>query len=414
MKSYTRYKLDNGLEIILSPNKYLHSASIAVGFNYGLFNESNSTTGVSHLIEHMLFEGTDKFDKKTLSDFLDNHTVYWNGETDAETTYYTFKLLSLSKPQYVFDVISSMLFDSVFPEGNLIKEKNAVANEVQSNFGAEFSLEGAIPRAYLLRKPATTFFGGDPRKIEELHRDIIFGLYTKYYSPGNATISIAGNFNSKNVIKSIDDIFGNIKKANVKPDLNIYSGTTKYKSVRIRSFNPYPGQSSIVFGMKFPGAEELYEKSENSVASLNYIRSLLADRLMKTLRDSAGMVYMADSDIEITRHTGYLVAYAKMKNKDVEKSKRLIFKELEKIINGDVTDINAKKSKISLKASLADTFDSTLEHSTEMLNSLMKYGRDVNQAYNEAINLTLDDVRATAANYIKTEGQDNSVLVLSS
>lgn len=414
MKSYNKYRLDNGLEVILSPNTHLHSVSISVGFNYGLFNESNSTTGVSHLIEHMLFEGTGKFDKKTLKDFLDNQTVYWNGETAAEITSYRFKLLSLSKPQYVFDIISDMLFNSVFPEDSLTKEKNAVVNEVQSNFGGDFSLEGAIPRAYLLRKPTTTFFGGDPKKIEALSKDTILSLYSNYYSPGNAVMTIAGNFNSKKTIESINESFGGIRKETITPDLNIYTGRVKYKSVRIKSFNPYPGQSSIVFGMKIPGAEELYKISAKGRASLDYIHSILADRLMESLRDKSGLVYLADSDIDINRHAGYLVAYAKTKSKDLEESKNLLFNEIEKIINGDVDNKNSIRSNISLKASLADTFDSTLDHSTEMLTSYLKYGKDINQLYKEAITLTLDDVRAAASNYLKTEGQDDSILVISS
>lgn len=412
MSSYNKYKLDNGLEVILSPNNHLHSVSIAVGLNYGLFYESNNTAGVSHLIEHMLFEGTDKFDKKTLRGFLDNQTTYWNGETDAEVTSYKFKLLNLSKPQYVFDIISDMLFNSVFPEENLIKEKNAVVNEVQSNFGEELSIESAISRAYLLKKPAATFLGGDPRKIEGMPKNTILDLYSKYYSPGNTVMSIAGNFNSKNVIKSIDNAFGDIKKDNITPDLRIYTGKTKYKSVHVKSFNPYPGQSSLIFGMKIPGAEELYRKSEKGRAGLNYIHSILADRLMESLRDKAGLVYLADAEMDISRHAGYLVLYAKTKTKDLEESKRLIFNELEKIINGDVIDKNVNNSKISLKASLADIFDSTLDHATEMLNSSLKYGKDINQLYKEEISLTLDDVRAAAA-YLKTEGKDDSILIIS-
>ena len=54
MVEYHKHKLEDGLEVLLSPNNYLHSASITVGFKYGLFNERNGETGVSHLIEHTL------------------------------------------------------------------------------------------------------------------------------------------------------------------------------------------------------------------------------------------------------------------------------------------------------------------------------------------------------------------------
>lgn len=413
MINYYKQRLDNGLEVILSPNNNLHSASISVGFNYGLFNENNEVTGVSHLIEHMLFEGAAKFSKKTLRNFLDNNTLYWNGETSAEKTVYKFKFLNLSKSQYVFDTISEMIFDSVFPEENLKKEKNALTNEVHANYGEDLVLEGAITRAYLFRKPVTTFLGGDPVKVEELSKDTLIDIYSKYYCPGNAIISIAGNFNRKRVMESINDSFGNIKKENIRPNLEAYIGKTEYRSVHMKSFRPYSGQSSIIFGMKLPGASELYKKSEEGVAALNYIRDILSSRLLESMRDKAGLVYLADSDISIGRHTGYLVTYAEVKNKDLEEVKKIMFNEIEKIINGDVIDKNAKKSKISLKASLADTFDSTLDHSSYILDSVLEYGKDPNEIYKEIMNLKEEDVQAAAAEYLKTEGKDNSFLLIS-
>lgn len=410
---YYKYKLDNGLEVLLSPNNHLHSASIDIGFKYGAFNEKNEMSGISHLIEHMIFEGTDKISKENLRNLLANETVYWNGETESEMTSYKFKLFNLSKGKMFFDVVAEMLFNSAFKEQNLKKEKNAVINEVYSNFGSDLVLEGAIARAYLFKKPATTFFGGDTRIIGGVPRDTLFDEYSKYYSPSNAVIAIAGNFNKEKAIDDITNAFENISKNSITPNLEVYTGKTRYKNIHVKSFNPYKGQSSIIFGMKLPGAEQLYRKGENGRASINYIRNLLTERLMYSMRDEAGLAYMADSNISIGKHTGYLVAYAKVKNKNLEDGKKIMFSEIEKIINGDVDDKSIPSSKLAAKLIISDMFDSTLEHSTAILNSALNYGKSPIELYDEFVGLNLDNIRSAAAEYLKTDGQDDSVLITS-
>ncbi|MCL4398452.1 MAG: insulinase family protein [Candidatus Parvarchaeota archaeon] len=410
---YYKHKLDNGLEVILSPNKYLHSTSIDIGFNYGFFNEKNRMSGVSHLMEHMIFEGTGKISKENLRNLLANETVYWNGETDAEMTSYQFKLFNLSKGKMMFDGLAEMLFNSTFEEQNLKKEKTAVINEVHSNFGSDLALEGAVARAYLFKKPATTFFGGNPLIIENIPRDVVFDSYSKYYSPGNAVIAIAGNFNKEKAIDGITNAFKNIAKDTTTPNLEVYTGKTKYKDIHMKSFNPYKGQSSIIFGMKLPGADQLYRKGEEGRASISYIRNLLTERLTYRMRDEAGLAYMANSDAAIGKHTGYIVAYARVKNKSVEDGKKIMFGEIEKIINGEVDGESISRSRLTTKLIISDVFDSTLEHSTAILSSALKYGRSPLELYNEFASLNLDDVRSAAADYLKTDGQEDSVLIIS-
>ncbi len=412
MVDYYTKKLDNGLEVILSPNKYLHSASISVGFKYGFLNEKNGEEGLSHLIEHMVFEGTNRLSKENFMRFLKASTVYWNGETSLGATSYQFKSFNLSNDR-IFEVVSEALFNSIFPEENLKKEKNAVVNEIYGHFGSSTNLEYSILKSYLFRKSAGAFLGGNAKFIKDVPRDVLIDSYSKYYSPNNAVIAIAGNFNKKKVISEVSDTFGKITFKGEEPALNIHTGETKYKEIHMKTSNPYKGQSTILFGIKTPGLEQMYKKREKDRASIMYLRGLISDRTEERLRQETGLAYLANSDIELWAKTGYISAYSKVKTQNLEESKSIIFSEIEKIKEGEISENRLKNSRLRSKQILDDVFDSSLNHSNSMLSAMLVSNRTPVQIYNEFLDLTVDDIRAAAADYLKTDGENNSVLIVS-
>lgn len=413
MVEYHKHKLENGLEVLLSPNNYLHSASITVGFKYGLFNERNGETGVSHLIEHTVFEGSNKINHKKVKDFLENKMNYYNGETHDEMTIYSFKFFDLSKYEKIFYTLSEMLFDSSFLEDSIKKEKNAVINEVQSKFDSEIQLDATIARAYMFRKPVFTFLGGNPKVIDGLSRETMLDLYSKYYAPNNAVISITGNFNSKDIMSGIKNYFESIEKANAKPKLEVYTGRTAYKNIHLKGFNIYKGQSSLVFGIKLPGAYQIYNKTERGRAAIVYLTDLLSGNLMRVLREKTGLAYSAGAEFHIGMHTGNLMLYTVVNNKDFEEAKSLIFDEIDDIAAGELDKKPLQKAKQELKLNIADLVDDSFDHSQALVRGKLNYGKDINELYRESMKLSLDDLREAAANYLKKEGQDNSVLVTS-
>ena len=412
MVVYYTKKLDNGLDVILSPNNYLHSASVSVGFRYGLLDDSNAKQGLSHLIEHMVFGGTDMVSKEILNMFLKASTVYWNGTTSSGATTYEFKLFNLSDSR-IFEVVSEALFNSVFPEENLRKEKNALINEISGNFGSNAALEYSVLKSYLFRKSAGALLGGDTRFIKQVQKDVLIDSYSKYYFPDNAVIAVAGNFNKNKIIAEVTDTFGKIAINSKKPASNIYSGETKYKEIHMKTSNPYKGQSAILFGIKLPGSEQMYKKREKDRASIMYLKGLISERLHGRLRDEEGLAYLAHSDIELLEDTGYLSSYSKVKNQNLEESKKIIFDEIEKIRDGEISDNRLKNSKLRSKQALEDLLDSSLNHSNSMLSSMLVHKRTPAKIYNEFLDLTVDDIRAAAADYLKTDGENNSVLITS-
>jgi predicted Zn-dependent peptidase len=412
MNNLQRYELDNGLRVFLSQNNGLHTFATNLSVNYGFFNTTNRENGLAHLIEHMISEGTSRLNKKSLRAQLDKNTTYWNAQTDDEFTSYDFKALSFDTAENLFYLIKEMVFDSNFPESSIISEKSAVINEVMENFGSDFTLEDAIAFGYLFKKEPSEFLGGNPRTVKEFRRKNLMSSYLKYYSPQNSVLSVTGNFEGDKAKNMIKETFGSIDNFGKQPNLEVYLGKTPYREINLKNFNPYKGQSHILIGMKIPGSKELYKKSETSRAGLQSMSAFLSNNLMEELRDKLGIVYDAGAEIDIGKYSGCITVYAQVKNEDLETGKKAIYHQIDRIINGEVTENTVEGSKVNAKIYFQDIQDYTLDYASKISSSILKHGRSPGKLYKEYDLLDVDGLRA-AGEYFRAPLAEDSVLLVS-
>ncbi len=413
MEKISNYILDNGLKVFLVQNKGLHTYAINLSLNYGIFNEKKGSSGVAHFIEHMVFEGTNKQNKQSLRDNLDNYTIYWNGETDGELTSYQFKSVDYENIDKLLLTIKDMVFNSNFPNESIVTERNAIFNEVVSNFASEFGLEGAIARAYLFKREPMDFLGGNPSKIERIKKDSLFSEYIANYLPNNSIISVVGKFDLGEAKKYINKNFGGLEtRAQNVLYRNVNVNSVPSKNVYIENSHDYGKQSTIVFGIKLPGAEKLYKDSENSRASLGVLRTFLSNNLMNIMREKTGVAYSVDVDIDIGRYTGYIAIGTKVKDTDVSLSQRQIKNQLEKILDGEIDSSYVNSAKENSRIDLLESRDSTLDFANSFSSSVLKYSKTPFELYKESKNINLDDLRA-AGEYFKNYERENSIVVVS-
>ena len=413
MVDINAFTLDNGLRVFVYPNKSLHTFAINLSVDYGIFNENKGQSGLAHLIEHMVFEGTKNIRGRELKKSLDNYTTYWNGETTGEITSYDLKSVSFNKINRLIEIIKGMVSDSEFPYKNLVNEKNAAINEVVAKFGVEFGLENVIPKAYLFKREPSDFLGGNPNKIIDLEKEILLQEYKKNYIPNNFVLSVVGKVDTNNIKKEIKRNFDGIEKGEKTGFRNVNLEAVPYREVSIKNPNPYHTQSNIIVGIKLPGSEKLYSDYENARASIGVVRALLTNNFMKNLRDMRGITYTAGADLELGRYSGYMALFSTVKNKDVEIAKKIMSSELEKIINGDIQESTVKNARKASKISFFELQDNTLSFAYAISASILKYGRTPNELYKEGENITIDDLRATEK-YFKDYQRKNSLTLISS
>jgi len=267
------HQLDNGIQVILIEKPGLPMVGINTVVKVGSAYESFATSGMSHMLEHLLFNGTTTLKQKELYDATDKIGGYNNANTSE---YYTnFMMVTPTENiEKGMELQAGMLFNSVLPEKKFEKEKGIVLEEIAKSL--------ANPREQLDRNKLSILYKGHAlslptlgtyETIKNMNRDEVYEFYKNYYVPNNMIVSVIGNFDSENMLKSLKDIYGIVKPGSVVYPINsgLATGFNKItqsdndKNVFHRFYSGKDLQMQIFFELETPTNKEFYELLEMSL-----------------------------------------------------------------------------------------------------------------------------------------------------
>ncbi|MDH4158287.1 MAG: insulinase family protein, partial [candidate division Zixibacteria bacterium] len=209
------YRLANGMEVILKEN---HSSSMVASMIFvksGSKYEGRFENGLTHFLEHLLFDGTTHLSREELDGSINGLGGYINAFTRKDLTAYLV-LLPRQYINYGLTVQADMLFNSVFPEDELAKERKVVVEEIKRDADAP----GSAAEAFFTAKA----YGGTPYGrpvlgyqsfVENIPRDAIIHYWKANYTPARMMLLVIGDFSADSMTAKIDSIFGGI--SNPKP-----------------------------------------------------------------------------------------------------------------------------------------------------------------------------------------------------
>ena len=121
--------LPSGLRVITDHVPSVESVALGIWAHVGTRNEDLKHNGVAHLVEHMLFKGTDKRSAFDIAEVIENVGGHMNAYTSREVTSYHIHLLKEDTP-LALDVLADMICGSNMPETELEKERHVVLQEI--------------------------------------------------------------------------------------------------------------------------------------------------------------------------------------------------------------------------------------------------------------------------------------------
>ncbi|MCP5064724.1 MAG: insulinase family protein, partial [Ignavibacteriae bacterium] len=267
------HQLDNGVQVILIEKPGLPMVGINTVVKVGSAYESFATSGMSHMLEHLLFNGTTTLKQKELYDATDKIGGYNNANTSE---YYT-NFMMVTPTENIkkgMELQAAMLFNSTLPDKKFEKEKGIVLEEIAKSL--------ADPREQLDRNKLSILYKGHAlslptlgtyETIKNMNRDEVYGFYKNYYVPNNMIVSVIGNFDSESMLKSLKDIYGIVKPGSVVSPINSSLATgfnqiienDNDKNVFHRFYNGKDLQMQMFFELETPKNKELYELLEMSL-----------------------------------------------------------------------------------------------------------------------------------------------------
>ena len=207
----TEYRLDNGLQVILITDQTQATTTVNIVYKVGSRHEGYGEKGMAHLLEHMLFKGSEKHPE--IPKELSAHGCFSNGTTTQDrTNYYESFTSSVENLNWALEMESDRMVNSFISEEDLKTEFSVVRNEFERNENHPFMvmMKMIFSSAYTWHNYGNAVVGSK-EDIERVSATSLKQFYKKYYRPKNAVLIVAGKFNESSTINKIAACFGPIK-----------------------------------------------------------------------------------------------------------------------------------------------------------------------------------------------------------
>ena len=214
----TKGTLKNGLEYILYQDKSIPLVSVNVWYKVGSAYETKGKTGLAHLFEHMMFQGSENVPKEMHFRLIQEAGGTLNGSTSNDRTNYYEKLPANNYELALWLESDRMgFFLPSLTQEKLDNQKEVVKNERLERYDNQpygLAWELLITNLYPKNHPYSWSTIGFLEDINGYTLDDVKNFFQKYYSPNNACIVIAGDFEKDNAIRLLEKYFAPINPFN--------------------------------------------------------------------------------------------------------------------------------------------------------------------------------------------------------
>ena len=340
--------LDNGLEVILLEDHSVPVISYWTFFRVGARNERPGITGISHFMEHMMFNGTEKYGPQEFDRVLEANGGYSNAFTSSDMTAY-YEDFSSDVLELIVDLDSdrmqSLALDPQYIESELgvVKEERrlSIDNSVEGQMYEE--LFGLAYKAHPYSWPVLGWMSD----LENMQREDCVDYFRVYYAPNNAVLIVAGDFDTDEALALIHRYYDDIPAQ--EPPAPVRTEEPEQLGERRARVHRPAELPQIIIGYHGPsaGSDDLY--------ALDVLQALLtkgdSSRLYKKLVRDLGIAINVDSWFGWKIDPGLFIFDVKMKpGEDAAAGEEAIYSELEAIAENGVSEEELARVRKTLEA----------------------------------------------------------------
>ncbi len=403
--------LPNGLKVLALKDPGATVAVFQIWYHAGSINEQIGKTGLSHLLEHMMFKGTHKYGTKEFSRIISRAGGVDNAGTTRDYVFY-YQKLAPGRLHLSIELEADRMQDLIMDPKETMAERDVVMEERRMRYEDD-------PQNMVYEEILSTAFRNIPYRwpvigwmedLRQITRDDLYKYYKKYYVPNNALIVVAGNINIDSVMADIRKEFGSIP------------GGEDIKTPEIKEPEQF-GERRVYIKKE---AELPYVLSAYKVPNIfnddSYAVEVLASvlssgkssRLYKSLIDEKRMVLSADASYSsFSKYPSlfYLDGTA-LPGKSIDEIEKALYEEVEKIKKQAPNEKEVQKAKNQIEASFIMGQDSIF-FQAEILG-MFEMLRDwrLRDKYFEGIRkVTPEDVQRVAQKYLIEDKRTVGILI---
>jgi zinc protease len=246
------YQLNNGQKVIIVPKK--GTTVIRTFVKVGSMNEKDDIRGLSHYIEHNLFNGSQELAPGQFVDKVTKMGGKYNASTGFLTTDYFIEspLHNADDLQNFIKLHADMMQHPAYKEDQLVKEKGPVTSEIQmlSDNPSNTAINTTLKNLFQIQTKSQDLVGGTVENIEGMARQTVVDYYKNWYTPDNMTTVVVGEVDPNNTANLINRYFGSNPPS--KTD-KAYCEPLKPIQNTVRNDLASPNIESVLLNMAFAG-----------------------------------------------------------------------------------------------------------------------------------------------------------------
>lgn len=207
-RALTMNTLENGLVCYLDQDHTAPLVALIAVVHCGSVCEAENESGMSHLLEHLLFDGTERRTQGQMQQEVESYGGYVNAFTRKEYTLFMVVVPSQFLPQ-ASDLLADMLYHSTIPVDQFTKEQKVVLEELEQERDMPMTelenlLESILFADTSYSRPVT----GNSQAVAAISRDMVYKYYKNYYTPSNTTLIVVGDVNPQTAESALNPHFG--------------------------------------------------------------------------------------------------------------------------------------------------------------------------------------------------------------
>ncbi|MEX1200984.1 MAG: pitrilysin family protein [Methylophaga sp.] len=247
----SEYQLDNGLKLLVKPDDRAPVVVSQVWYKVGSSYEHNGITGISHILEHMMFKGTKNLAPGEFSEIIAENGGSQNAFTGRDYTAY-FQTLEKDRLEVSFRLEAERMRNLIIDETELFKERDVVSEErrMRTDDNPQALMREAFNATAFMNSPYHHPVIGWMSDINHYQKADLDDWYQKWYAPNNAVVVVVGDVQPDAVYQLAKKYFGPLKPeqtATVKPQVEVEQRGERYLKLKAPAQLPY-----LMMGWKVP------------------------------------------------------------------------------------------------------------------------------------------------------------------
>lgn len=346
---FLRHTLSNGIRLVHQPIES-PVAHCGIVINSGSRDETEIQHGMAHLIEHLIFKGTQKRKAHHILSRMEDVGGEINAFTTKEETciYTTF---FNNYYQRAFELIADIIFHSTFPSKEIQKEKEVIYDEINSykDSPIEQIFDDFEEQAFQPNSIGRNILGSEI-SLERINREDLLEFYHSTYCTNEMVVSSVGKVPFKNIIGYFEKFFTEIplqKRMIQRTAYNRNHYLTVSKEIKKNTY-----QAHCMIG------NLAYSNREEQRFILYLLNNILGgpgmnSRLNMTLREQKGLAYNIESNYNTYSDIGLIQIYFGTDKHDLNRCVETIYSEIRKLCRKKLGSLQLSRAKRQLVGQIA-------------------------------------------------------------